>query len=1012
MPALPGGGCRLTELSDWKIRADEWPAAVADTDGPQLVVAGPGTGKTEFLVQRAVRLVSTGRATIDQLLVLTFSRRAAADLKRRIIDGLDRSLTTVEATTFHSFGYRLLEAYAPDHLSWSGMPSLLTGPEQVALVLEVMADEDPSDWPVTLRGLLHSPTLAADVADFGLRTGERMIDIAALAGLAADRPEWRALPAFFQRYRQELARRGRIDYGGILETARVLLDIPEVRAATGRQYTHILVDEYQDTSPVQATLLEQLSRAHRNLTVVGDPYQSVYSFRGAELDNIARFPAQFPDRTGRPARRLILGESRRVPEEILTAAVRLTAGGALPGSAGPVTPAPHGGKVDVYLFDQESAEAEWIAEEVERMSLEDSIPYNQMAVLVRSKRRLLPELSRALERRRVPHDRPDSRLVDHPAVRAVLDVVQATVHAAAAAVQPRSGVVDELDRAMRRIMLGPLLGLSLGAERALIRERLKTRRPWGDILASKVPGTEALARLISDPGWAIDRPAIDGFWVLWEAIPQFEPLVRSPERGDFRAAWASLSQALERQAERDRSVSLARFLQMAEEDDFEASPLLGFTPDSNRVVLTTLHQVKGLEFEVVFIADAVEGVFPDLRRGVSLLHPEALVPERADRLVFRRFRLQEEMRLGYTAMTRAHRRVVWTATTAGIDEADRRPSRFLPVVAGVGGIDEIAPPPTSSTPPTTSRELEARLRQTLVDPAQHAVDRLAAAAVLTGPTGPALWPAAGFAGLREPGPSVGVMPTGFLLSPSQAESYDLCPRRYVFERRIRVEDITSSAMQFGSLCHLLLEMIERRTLAEGHRPNLDEARAVIEQVWQDAEFGSETLNQAYRNKAELLLEKLWTRWPADSNEPVALEHPMQLELGGVSWVGRADRIERTHAGTLRVVDYKTGKTQVSLEDGAKSLQLGFYLLAALADPGILAVGKPAEAQLWYPLAVANKFWRDFDPKRLDEVRTRLGQIAGDIGEEDWSAKPGVHCRHCPVRNSCPAWPEGREAYGL
>jgi superfamily I DNA/RNA helicase len=323
--------------TEWRVGPAEWTKAVADVEGPQLIVAGPGTGKTEFLVQRALHLIQTGLAAPGEVLLLTFSRRAAAELRRRIAEGLARSHPGVAASTFHSFSLRLLETHPPAALGWSDIPSLLTGPEQVALVGELLSTEKTEDWPPSLGGLLNTRTFAEEVTDFLLRSREFLLDESALAARCAANQDWAALPAFDKRYRAELADRGRIDYGTLLEAAVETLQHPDIRAAVAEQYRFVLVDEYQDTTAAQARLLQLLTADHRRLTAAADPYQSVYSFRGAELLNVARFTTDFRDGEGRPARRLVLTDSFRVPAAILEAAERITAGGDLPGAAGPVT---------------------------------------------------------------------------------------------------------------------------------------------------------------------------------------------------------------------------------------------------------------------------------------------------------------------------------------------------------------------------------------------------------------------------------------------------------------------------------------------------------------------------------------------------------------------------------------------------------------------------------------------------------------------------------------------------
>ncbi len=993
-------------LAEIRVEPGDWLAAVADTDGPQLVVAGPGTGKTEFLVERAVHLVQSERATPDQVQILTFSRRAAAELGRRVAERLGAKGLNVPAATFHSFASRLLERYGPTSLGWSEVPSLLTGPEQVTLVGQLLAREDPRDWPLPWRPLLATSTLAEEVADFILRARERLLDSQDLSQLAEVRPEWRALGRFLDTYDSELSQRERIDYGSLLAAAVTCLEDPQVTADLGERVRYVLVDEYQDTAAAQARLLELLVASHRNLTAAADPYQSVYSFRGAELANVAEFGDRFGG--GIPApRRFILTQSFRVPAEIMEAALGVVAGGDLPGAAGPVRPAPHRGRVEAYVFDQASAEAEWIATEVEHLARGEGLKWAEIAVLVRTTRHLLPELSRALQRRRVPHEIPDRRLVDHPAVQMVFDLV-----AAARAEKTDSPTLTaDADRALRRLLLGPLWELPLSAERAVVRARqLRPQASWSDLLPELVPGSDELAALIADPSWATVMPAAAGFWHLWTHLPQLVPLVSDPAHGDYRAAFAAFSQVLARQEERDPSVTLAEVWHAAEQEDFEAVPLLSLQRrPGDRLTLTTLHQAKGLEFEVVFIADAAEGTFPDLRRSRALLRPELLSPAYLETDNPLRLRLQEEMRLAYTAMTRARRRVVWTATSAAIDEGERRPSRFLLAAVGADGVDQIgAPPSYRQQAPVTVTEAQAGLRRLLTDPTEPPARRLAAVAVLAAPPRP-LWEASSFAGVAESGPDRGFLTPPLVLSPSQADAYASCPRRYVIERRLFTAQQSGPYAQFGSLLHTVLEQAERQA-AESGRPHAEIGAAleILDEVFaSQANFGSPTLNQAWLRRGRKLIEAMYAEWPGGDAIPVALERRLELELGDHRWRGYSDRVEQHRPGELRIVDYKTSKTPMTGAAAAVSLQLGFYLLAAAADPELAKLGEPTAAELWYPLG---GIVRTFDRSKLLTVGQELARIADAIAAEDFQPTPGPDCSRCPVRLVCPAWPEGRQGF--
>jgi superfamily I DNA/RNA helicase/CRISPR/Cas system-associated exonuclease Cas4 (RecB family) len=1005
-----GGHDRPVEM---RIDPTRWDQAVADTDGPQLIVSGPGTGKTEFLVRRAQKLIESGKALPAEILILTFSRRAAGEISRRVSAGITGGAAV--ASTFHSFAHRLLETHGAHSQGWTQLPALLTGPEQVGMVSRLLKEEDGAEWPVNYRPLLAGSTMAEEVADFLLRCRERLLGPAEIAALAVERSQWRALPAFMRRYDRELEALNRIDYGALLATAVNALEMPDIRAAVAAQYRYVLVDEYQDTSAAQARLLELLTEPHRNITVTGDPYQSVYSFRGADLGNVVQFPGRFRDLSGRPARRLILTTSFRVPAEILAGALRIVAGGDLPGGAGPVIPAPHSGRVDAYVFDQASAEAEWIATQIDRLHLEQGMAYSQMGVFVRSTRHILPELSRALERKRIPHDAPDRRLVDHPAIRLIFDLVEASCVDARASVENLfMGVREEADRAVRRLLLGPLFSLSLARERDLLRIRRRSGLAWAEIIGRYVPEATGTSALIADPSWAESAPAVEGFWRLWTSVPQFVDMVVEPRLADFRAAWAAFSQVLERQFERDPAVTLADYQMMSASEDFEAAPLLSLQAiGTDQLTLTTLHQAKGLEFEVVFIADAAEGVFPDLRRSTALLRPEYLAqPEALTPGNAARFRLQEEMRLAYTAMTRARQRVVWTATSAAIDEGERRPSRFLLAASGFSDFGHIkAPPRIQSEAPATTSEAQAMLRKTLTDPVAPAVERLAALAALANPVTSA-WDASTFAGTAARGADTGVITDSISLSPSQAESYADCPRRYVFERRLGAGDTFSPHAHFGSLIHRVLEISERSALEAGlARSELGQALAALEQVWaEEADFGTPTLNEAWKGRGQKLLSRMNDNWPGDQASVVASEEKLELEIDGITWRGRADRIEQYEPDRLRVVDYKTSTTQPTKAEAAESLQLGFYLLAVAANPELAGLGDADAAQFWHPMV--DQPIREFDLKNLPMVIDRLRAIGQGILAERWPATPGVHCKNCSVMSLCPAWPEGREAYVL
>jgi RecB family exonuclease len=268
-----------------------------------------------------------------------------------------------------------------------------------------------------------------------------------------------------------------------------------------------------------------------------------------------------------------------------------------------------------------------------------------------------------------------------------------------------------------------------------------------------------------------------------------------------------------------------------------------------------------------------------------------------------------------------------------------------------------------------------------------------------------------YAGVRRRGPDHGIVPDGHTLSPSQAEAYSRCPRRYALEGRLGVGDETSVYAGLGSLVHEVLEVAERAAIDRGEpHATVDEALGELDRRFRPESFGGGPFAVAWKRRAAGILERLYSAWPQQAGTPVALERPLELHVGGTTWRGRADRIEARRNG-LTVVDYKTSKRPPTLDDAASSPQLGFYVLAAGADPDLGAHGHTAGAEMWFPACETKSLTtRVFDMDNLDAVTAGLAAAAAGIRAEDFPPRPSGDCENCRVKLVCPAWPEGREAY--
>ena len=189
-----------------EISPADWPDLIARVESTQLIIGGPGTGKTELLARRAAHLINSEITSSDGVLALSLSRETAVDLRGRFTSAARRSFGELSVGTFYAFARMLVEENCRELLGTTQPPMLLTAPEQVRFVKEVLADEPPEAWPLLYRRMLHTHTLAEELADFMMRCGEQRISPAELAVRAIKKPAWAALPGFYTRYLERLER--------------------------------------------------------------------------------------------------------------------------------------------------------------------------------------------------------------------------------------------------------------------------------------------------------------------------------------------------------------------------------------------------------------------------------------------------------------------------------------------------------------------------------------------------------------------------------------------------------------------------------------------------------------------------------------------------------------------------------------------------------------------------------------------------------------------------------------
>src|SRR5215212_3205714 len=615
--------------------------AVTHGDGPLLVVAGAGSGKTRVLTHRIAHLISDRGISPFEILAITFTNKAADEMKARVAALVGPVAARMWVSTFHSACVRILRREAKA----IGYPSSFTiydEADALRLTSYVLRDAnvDPKRFPP--RGV-HAAISAAK--------NELL-----LAGEYSDRarsPYERRVAAVYREYQARLKAAGAMDFDDLLtEAVRLFEEHPDVRQRYATRFKHVLVDEYQDTNRAQNALVVALARDHRNICVVGDSDQSIYSFRSADIRNILEFETAFPDATV-----VVLEQNYRSTQTILDAANAVISNNVGRSPKALWTSADGGEQVVRYAAEDEHDEASHISSAIARLHDREGHRWGDMAVFYRTNAQ-----SRVVEEQFVRVGIPykvvgGTRFYDRREVKDALAYLRATVNPLDEVSLkrvlnvPKRGVGDTTIGKLDAWARGHGLPFSTALERAeeagASGKALRGIRSFLDLV-------EALKERVADGPAAVLEAAVAGSGYLSEL--EAEHSIEAQGRIENLAELVGVAKEIDDVATFLESVSL-----VADTDQLPGEE------DDSSVLLMTLHSAKGLEFPVVFILGMEDGVFPHLR---SLGEPD---------------QMEEERRLAYVGITRARERLhlssAWSRTIFGSTQYNP-PSRFLDEIPG------------------------------------------------------------------------------------------------------------------------------------------------------------------------------------------------------------------------------------------------------------------------------------------------------------------------------------------
>jgi len=1058
--------------------AEQW-AAISTRLEPSVVVAGAGSGKTSVIAARVVylALVALGRHPADHLgvlpgdvLCLTFTNKATENLQLRVRRAL-QALDVAEGeeptiVNYHTFAAEVLERYGVLAGIEPGQ-RVLTPAQRAELCARVLGEMSfqnvTATWqPTLVRAILE---LADQMANHRVRPGQ-VIDFneRRLEELRGYRTERAALAATgrielaqaVQRF-QELKRQLRvIDFGDQITFALEIVErFPQVVREYRERFAAVVLDEYQDTNVAQAHLIHGVFGEGFPVTAVGDPDQSIYAWRGASLFNLIAFRTQFRSADGSEAARLPLYTNFRSGSRILAAADRIVE--PLPASQRPdpgktlVPWAENGeGAVELARFQDEQAEAEWIAERVLRCHA-DGVPWHQVAVLCR-KSRLFEPLQRAFGERSVPAEFVGlAGLLKLPEVIEVLAYVRAVA-------DPFASV------SLARILMGPRYRVGfkdLARVAAWAKDRNYELRDRGRDLVDEDEGeatpflfAEALEHLddvesLSDEGRArleefraelrtlrdeARRPVSEFLAEIVRRIGLLTELESSLDVRHAAATKRNLAAFLDQVhafSPLDGELTVRSFLDYVDavEDVDRSDDWAPVQPsDDDSVKVMTIHQAKGLEFDVVFVPGMARGLLPDVSvqqnpaersksldfelRGDAEILPRFGGNLRAFYLALRDQALIDERRTCYVALTRARRALVVTGAHWYGDDTQKPkpPSEFfddLAVWAAESALGSVErdDPCADANPlfgyrerfvtdwpgparrdeaddvfPTGWRQaahaarhdpdLPARVAETLAPDERSAYEgearqlRLVAATLIE---------------RERAARPAGVPPSP--VSVSGIAEYLECPKRFYWSYVRPLPRFSGPAARLGTQIHA---WIERRGSGQATLLELDEEPDLTAEELAGAPGKLERLQQAF-------MASRFAR-----AVPLYAERPFLLSVGTSVIGGRIDAVFGTADGSWEIVDYKSGRIPAA-DDPLARLQLDVYALACID-----VFGKRAgdlTLTYFYLASGQERSWRAGDP---EETRARVRAALDDMAAGRFDPFPGERCEWCDFTSFCSA----------
>jgi len=954
--------------------------AVKHTDGSLLIVAGAGTGKTSVLIERLDYLINRKKVKIDDILLITFTEKAAREMEERADRILPYGYVDLWINTFHSFCQRLLKEHALD-IGLPGDFKLLTQTDQWILIKKNLEKLELDYYKP-----LGNPTKFihelikhfSRLKDEGISSKDYLAYIKKEEKKASGEEEeseitrLKELARSYQIYNKILLDEALLDFGDlIIYTIELFRKRPNILKYYREKFKYIMVDEFQDTNWAQYELIKLLSAPKNNLMVVGDDDQAVYKFRGASLSNIMQFRDDYPK-----AREVVLVENYRSGQSILDKSyefikhnnpnrleVKLKINKKLKSNS------KSNGSIEHLHYLTDIDEVKGVASEIKKIfQTESEASWSDFAILVRANNTALKFIAE-LAREGIPNQFVSLKgLYFKPVILDVLAYFKLLDN-----YHESSALFRVLNMDLFKINYHDLVSINKFARRKVFStyEALKNIDKLKDISAQSIENIKKLlilidkhsknarydkaskifldfareSGLITHYDFNRDQEIYDYLNQLYRKMKDYESVDPDFKIKDF-------TEAVELEMEAGETGSLAQ--------NFE---------DSDKVSIMTAHASKGLEFKYVFLVNLVDKKFPSIGKKEKIPLPDGIIKEK---LPEGDVHIEEERRLFYVALTRAREKLFLTSASDYGGAQNKKISKFLNEL----GFDI---------------EFQKKDKEEKKKIKRNDLWEDLFAKKIT----------------QEEGDSKYELPKRF--SFSQIAAYTNCPYQYRFNFILKIPIDDKQSFVFGRVMHDTLrdlflpmcnpDLAQQEMFVdekkEIKKPSLKHLLNLYGKHWKDDGYRSKKDREKYFQKGQDIFNTMYLDmeregWP----KPAFIEKTFNIKMGGYIVKGAIDRIDYLDDGTVEIIDYKTGSPKEKLVFNDKR-QL---LLYKIATEEVLGV-KVSKLSFYY-LENNSKITFEAKDKDIEKLESLILDTIKDIKQSTFSPNPGILCSWCDFNNIC------------